>query len=390
MAESSVAVPVTGVASPAKPLVAAAPQHHQKSLPSKLNSFLNRDYISDWAYYGFWFAFWLFVPYAVLLGIMVMVVYDALTVKGNRKPVGPVLITGCDSGFGKGLAIALSELGWKVYATCMTDVGIAFFATNANVTSVRMDVTKEDEVKDVMATIDTAHPTEGLYALVNNAGVDKVGTTDWCDVDHFKWHMEINFFGHVRMVKQALPLLKRAARANVYHSSRILNITSFSGLLPGLFMKSAYGASKHAAESWSNSLRLELRHFGIQVGQINPVWHRTDIAHSQEQHLVKTYEALPPELQSDYGKEYFMQLADVAYKGRQSHTWEPENVVKALVNAVTAERHRCQRLVGIDATFYMTPIMMLPRRFINMIYDRWGLAAAVPAGALSNTGRAQV
>jgi len=192
------------------------------------------------------------------------------------------------------------------------------------------------------------------------------------------------------MVKQALPLLKRAARANEYQSSRILNITSFSGLLPGLFMKSVYGASKHAAESWSNSLRLELRHFGIQVGQVNPVWHRTDIAHSQEDHLVKTYESLSPELQADYGKEYFLKLADVAYQGRQSHTWEPENVVKALVNAVTAERHRPQRLVGIDATFYMVPIMMLPRRVIHNMFDGWGLAAAVPAEALSNRGRTQV
>ncbi|TFJ88634.1 hypothetical protein NSK_000203 [Nannochloropsis salina CCMP1776] len=362
----------------------------QETLLSQLNSFLSADYVSDWAYYGFWFVFWLFMPYVVLGGIVIMALYDAVTCKGNRKPVGPVLITGCDSGFGKGLALALSELGWNVYATCMTTDGVQYLAKNGKVTALRMDVTKEEDVRAVMAKVDAAHPKEGLYALVNNAGVDRFGTTDWCDVEHYRWHMEINFFGHVRMVKEALPLLKRAARHNDYHSSRILNITSFSGLLPGFFMKSAYGASKHAAESWSNSLRMELRHFGIQVCQVNPVWHRTEIAHSQRDHLVRIYESLSGDLQADYGKEYFLKLADAAYSGRQRHTWEPENVVKALVSAVTAERHRPQRVVGMDATFYMVPVMMLPRRIINMIYDRWALAAAIPAGALSKGAPTQV
>lgn len=50
-------------------------------------------------------------------------------------------------------------------------------------------------------------------------------------------HMEINFFGQVSVTKQALPLLKKSARTKG-HSARIINITSFSGLLPGLPMKS--------------------------------------------------------------------------------------------------------------------------------------------------------
>ena len=376
--------------SPSAPLKAAAAAEHPESLLSRLNSFLNRDYVQDWAYYLFWFGFWLFMPYVVFFATAGMAVYDACTATGYRKPVGPILITGCDSGFGKGLALALGALGWKVYATCMTDAGVASYASNANVTGVRMDVTKDDQVQAVMERIAADHPEDGLYALVNNAGVDRFGTTDWCDLEHYRWHMEVNFFGQVRMVKAALPLLKKAARANEYHSSRIFNITSFSGLLPGLFMKSAYGASKHAAESWSNSLRMELRHFGIQVSQVNPTWHRTEIAHSQEDHLVAVYESLPPALQADYGKEYFLELAQAAYQGRQSHTWAPKEVIKALVRGLTAERHRPQFVIGMDGKFFMVPIMMLPRRLINVFYDRGALSAAKPAGALGAQGRPQV
>lgn len=50
--------------------------------------------------------------------------------------------------------------------------------------------------------------------------------------------MEVNFFGHVRVTKACLPLLKRHARWASGGASRIVNVTSFSGLLPGLPMKS--------------------------------------------------------------------------------------------------------------------------------------------------------
>lgn len=50
--------------------------------------------------------------------------------------------------------------------------------------------------------------------------------------------MEVNFFGHVRVTKACLPLLKKHARWAGGGAARIVNVTSFSGLLPGLPMKS--------------------------------------------------------------------------------------------------------------------------------------------------------
>lgn len=90
--------------------------------------------------------------------------------QGYRKPRGPVLITGCDSGFGKALARALAERGWPVYAACLTDKGAAALAAVPNVAAVRMDVTRQEEVDAAVARIAAEHPEKGLYALVNNAG----------------------------------------------------------------------------------------------------------------------------------------------------------------------------------------------------------------------------
>ncbi len=90
--------------------------------------------------------------------------------QGYRSPRGPILVTGCDSGFGKALATTLGEKGWKVYAACLTDVGAAALAAAANVSPVRMDVTQQAEVDAAVARIAGEHPEKGLYALVNNAG----------------------------------------------------------------------------------------------------------------------------------------------------------------------------------------------------------------------------
>ena len=85
--------------------------------------------------------------------------------------------------------------------------------------------------------------------------------------------------------------------------------------------KTGYGASKHAAESWSNSLRQELRPFGIEVTSVNPSWHDTRIAASPRDHLLGLFDALPPVLQAEYGREYVERVAADAFDGRQGFTW---------------------------------------------------------------------
>lgn len=81
---------------------------------SKLNDFLHRDYVTDVAFYGFWLGFWLIMPPYIFLGTLALAAYDLVSMRGYRKPCGPVLITGCDMGFGKDLALALAAQGWKV------------------------------------------------------------------------------------------------------------------------------------------------------------------------------------------------------------------------------------------------------------------------------------
>ena len=54
---------------------------------------------------------------------------------------------------------------------------------------------------------------------------------------------------------------------------------------------------------------------------MNPSWHDTKIAASPRGHLLGLFDALPPALQADYGREYVERVAADAFDGRQGFTW---------------------------------------------------------------------
>lgn len=181
-----------------------------------------------------------------------------------------VVITGCDSGFGEMAAVHLSGLGYHVVAACMTVAGrdrMQVLVARA----VLCDITKDDDVaKLVSATEDLCKAKDyRVWALVNNAGIAIGGPLDWISMDVYQKVMDVNFFGHVRVTKSMLPLLKQQRH------SRVINISSVAGLYCSANL-SAYGASKHAIEGFMKSVREELKPWYIYVSNINPGFMRFD------------------------------------------------------------------------------------------------------------------
>jgi len=111
---NSIMLPADDSPAPAAASFPPPSQPPPQSCFSKLNDFLHRDYVTDVAFYGFWLGFWLLMPTTIFLGTLALAAYDLVTMKGYRQPCGPVLITGCDMGFGKDLALALAAKGWTV------------------------------------------------------------------------------------------------------------------------------------------------------------------------------------------------------------------------------------------------------------------------------------
>jgi NAD(P)-dependent dehydrogenase (short-subunit alcohol dehydrogenase family) len=171
-----------------------------------------------------------------------------------------ILITGCsDGGLGSALALALKPFGWRVLGSGR-DLSKLKALQDAGIECIQMDINSTESISK--ATDEVRKLTGGsLDALVNNAGTGY--SMPILDVDLDKIHevFELNVFSIIRVTRVFLPLLIESS-----HGGMLINNTSASGLLGvGTPFQGAYAASKAAATSLTESLRLELEPFGIRV-----------------------------------------------------------------------------------------------------------------------------
>ncbi len=80
-----------------------------------------------------------------------------------------VVITGCDTGFGNGLARRLDSLGYRVFACCLTETGAEGLRLNCSsrLLAMKCDVTKPDDVDKLYVSLASVCP-DGVHAVVNN------------------------------------------------------------------------------------------------------------------------------------------------------------------------------------------------------------------------------
>jgi hypothetical protein len=152
-----------------------------------------------------------FVPFLILatpLGLVGICLYTAfrLYVAYGVPPVTPaphlaVVVTGCDSGFGRELALSAADAGFTVFAGCLTPQTSWPGPTSPRLIPLLMDVTNDEQVQEAVrsveqwlaaassaATDDNGQPPKPrrLHALVNNAGVGGIGLVDWMDVKFYE------------------------------------------------------------------------------------------------------------------------------------------------------------------------------------------------------------
>ncbi|MCM3575078.1 SDR family oxidoreductase [Mesobacillus subterraneus] len=189
------------------------------------------------------------------------------------------IVTGCSSGFGELIAIELAKKGYNVIATMrnlkkqdtLLKLGAVESVTD-KITVFELDVTQKQSIEELKAFVESLVSVD---LLVNNAGYAQGGFCEELSVEEYRNQFETNFFGVIAVTQAILPSMRKQ------RSGKIINMSSISGRFgfPGL---SAYAASKHALEGYSESLRLELKPFGIDVVLIEPGSYRTNIWKSIE------------------------------------------------------------------------------------------------------------
>ena len=258
------------------------------------------------------------------------------------------LVTGASSGIGAACAARLTGAGWRVFAGVRRK-GDAPAGTQ----EILLDVTNEDHVRAAAERI------EELHGLVNNAGIALAMPLEFIPLDELRRQLEVNVIGQVAVTQAFLPQLRRTR-------GRIVFVGSIAGRSALPFL-GPYAASKHALEAIADTLRLELGPFGVSVSLVQPGTIKTPIWTKSATVADALASDAPAELADLYG-ERIAAFREVALR-RGAKGASAEEVARAVEEALTMERPRTRRLVGLDAKL-RAGVERLPDRLRDRVYER--------------------
>jgi NAD(P)-dependent dehydrogenase (short-subunit alcohol dehydrogenase family) len=177
-----------------------------------------------------------------------------------------VLITGTSKGIGFEAALAFGRAGHTVHATMRKpsqspELAEMTAREKLPITVSAMDVDSDDSVTRAIAIIEKDRGP--IDVLVNNAGIEKVGSIEELPLGEFRAVMETNYFGAIRCIKALVPQMRQR------RSGCIINVTSIGGRISSAPL-TPYNASKWALEALSEGLAGEMKTFGVRVAIVEP------------------------------------------------------------------------------------------------------------------------
>jgi hypothetical protein len=120
--------------------------------------------------------------------------------KINKDLELAVFISGCDTGFGKEVALLAASRGFVVFAGCLQESSLKQFQTMDNMSPLIVDVTKDQQVLQAAEIVQewihkgkATGKERALHAVVNNAGIGMGGLIDWMELDFFQKVMDGTF-----------------------------------------------------------------------------------------------------------------------------------------------------------------------------------------------------
>jgi NAD(P)-dependent dehydrogenase (short-subunit alcohol dehydrogenase family) len=241
-----------------------------------------------------------------------------------------VLITGASSGIGEETVKCLLTEGYTVYAGARRLDRMKSLA-DAGARLLALDVTDDGSMTAAVTAV--MQEAGRIDVLINNAGYGSYGALEDVPPEEARRQFDVNIFGLARITQLVLPAM-RAQR-----SGRIVNISSIGGKFGGPF-GCWYHATKFAVEGLSDSLRMELHPFGIDVVVIQPGATHTEWSGIAQDSLIK-YSGDGPYRKTASAHAQMMEL------GHQGSIPAPPGVVaKTIVQAVQSRNPRTRYATG--------------------------------------------
>ena len=250
------------------------------------------------------------------------------------------VITGSSSGIGLETVLALAREGYYTYAT-MRDITKSDKIKeikqkeNLKIDVLELDVDNENSAKTAIRQI--LDQKQRIDVLVNNAGWGLWGCVEDVSVDEFKAQFETNFFSIIRLIQEVTPTMRKQG------SGTIVNVSSVAGRI-GFPASPAYISSKFALEGLSESLRLEMAPFGVNVVIIEPGVIKTNFLNPMK---------MSKRSESDTVYRDITVKVTSGVKMMAEMGTHPKEVADTIVKAIKNENPLPRYIVGNDASMFL-------------------------------------
>lgn len=168
------------------------------------------------------------------------------------------VVTGASAGIGAATARALAKAGFSVVVGARRLERLEDLASEIGGRALPLDVSDPESVRDFVRQVPECR------VLVNNAGGAKGReVVAEADEEAWRWMVDVNYLGTVRMTKAFLPSLERSGDGHLVIVGSIAGFETYPG-------GAGYTAAKHAERALTKTLRMELLGKPIRVTEINP------------------------------------------------------------------------------------------------------------------------
>ncbi|WP_295895766.1 oxidoreductase [uncultured Vibrio sp.] len=244
-----------------------------------------------------------------------------------------ILITGASAGMGKATAKQLISEGHIVYGAARRVENMQDLVQLGG-NALKLDVSNSENIESVVEEIIAAHGR--IDVLVNNAGYSVYGSVENVSDEDAKKQFDVNLFGAAALTKRVIPHMRQN------QSGHIINVTSVGGKI-GFPLGAWYHASKHALEGWSDSLRMELTQFGINVSIVEPGAIASEF-----------YEVMnEPMIKRDKGTVYDSIMNGIIKTNRNTNdgspSTKPEVIAGVITKAIASKRPKTRYVAGKGA-----------------------------------------
>ena len=265
-----------------------------------------------------------------------------------------ILITGATTGIGRNLAETLAERGYHVYGGARTDDEIRELDAISNITAIRLDVTKQDQIDAAVKRV--RESGTGLYALVNNAGIGGGGPVLTTLVEDQTSVYTVNVEGVYRVTKAFAPLVIEA-------QGRITTTGSVAGTISSSSYN-AYSGSKHWIEAFTDGLAQEMKPFSVHVSVIEPGNYQSHIRRSSVLRAFDKVVAAGGEITKEMQKQYDQTAAyELSLK-------KPDEVSEAFMHALFSDQPLRRYIVTPNADSQKYTIGTKVQQLVQL--NQWG------------------